>query len=190
VELGILFDHRDDAAPHLLGQHGHLDVLVIFEAIANDGGVIVGQGHDGHQLGFRTGLQTEMEGLAELQDLFDHLPLLVYLDGVDAGIAALVFVFPDGRLKCGVQFAEAMLEADQDGKINAAQHESVDQFFQVDRAPGFLFRMDADVAVVAHGKVPFAPTGDVIEVAGGLGRPSFGGLNDERAFAAVCCQFA
>ena len=45
VQLRVLLHHRDDLAPHLLGEHGHLDVLIILEAVADDRGLIVGQRH-------------------------------------------------------------------------------------------------------------------------------------------------
>ena len=76
-------------------------------------------------------------------------------------------------------------EADQDRQVDAAQHQRIDQFLEVDGAGGVLFRVDADVAVLAHREVALAPARDVVEVAGQLGAPSLGGLHDQGAFAAV-----
>ena len=167
VQLGVLFDHRDDLAAHLLGQHGHLDVLVVLEAVADDGRVVVGQRHHGQQLGLGAGLQAEVERLAELQDLFHHLPLLVDLDGVDAAVAALVLVLGDGGVEGAVHLAQPVLqdfgEADQDGQVDAAQHQRIDQFLEVDRAGGVLFGVHEDVPVVAHREVALAPARDVVE---------------------------
>ena len=53
---------------------------------------IVGERDDGEQLGLGAGLEAEVVRLAELEDLFDDLPLLVDLDRVDAAVAALVVV--------------------------------------------------------------------------------------------------
>ncbi len=136
MQFGILFHHRDDLAAHLLGEHGHLDVFVVLEAVADDGGVVIGQGHYGHQLGFGPGFQAEAERPAEFEDLFDHLALLVDLDRVDAAIAALVLMLVDGGLEGAVDFSQAVLqdigEADQDRQVDAAQDEGVDQLFEID----------------------------------------------------------
>ena len=61
VQLGVFLDHRDDLAPDLLRQHRHLDVLVVLEAVADDGRFVIGHGHHGHQFGFGAGLQAELE---------------------------------------------------------------------------------------------------------------------------------
>ena len=144
------------------------------------------------QLGLGAGFQAEAEGLAEFEDLFDHLALLVDLDGIDAAVAALVLVLGDGGLEGAVDFAEAVLqdvgEADEDGEVDAAQDQRVDQFLEVDGARGILLGVDEDVSVVAHRKVALAPTGDVVEVAGRLRGPSFRRLHDEGALAAISFQ--
>ena len=180
--------------PDLLRQHRHLDVLVVLEAVADDGRVVVGQRHHGHQLGLGAGFQAEVERLAEFQHLFHHLPLLVDLDGVDAAVFALVMVLGDGGLKGAVQLAQTVLqdvgEADQNGQVDAAQHQRVDQFLEVDRARGVLFRVDQDVPVVADRKIALAPTGDVVEIAGDLRGPAFRGLHHQRALAAISFQLA
>ena len=41
LELGVLLDHRDDAAADLLGQHRHLDELGVLETVADDRRVVV-----------------------------------------------------------------------------------------------------------------------------------------------------
>ena len=147
VQLGVLLDHRDDLAADLLGQHRHLDVFVVLEAVADDGRLVVGQRHHGQQLGLGAGFQTELERLAEFEHLFDHLALLVDLDGINAAVAAVIFVLGDGGFKGAVDFAQAMLqnfgEADQDGQSDAAQHERVDQLLEIDRARRVLFGVHA-----------------------------------------------
>ncbi len=61
--------------------------------------------------------------------------------------------------------------------------------FRSIEAGGVLLGMDAHVAVIAHREIAFAPTGDIVEVAGQLRGPAFGGLHDQGAFAAVSFQF-
>ena len=193
MQFGVFLDHRDDVPAHLLRQHGHLDVLVVLEAVADDGRFVVGHGHHGHQFGLGAGFQAELVRLAELQDLFHHLPLLVHLDGVDAAVAALVVVLGDGGLERVVDFAQPVLEdvgeADQDREVDAAQHQRVDQFLEIDGAGRILLRVDAHVPVVPDREIALAPAGDVVEIAGELRRPSLGGLHDQRgSFTAVSFQ--
>ena len=86
AQLGEFFDDRDDLPANLVGQHHHLDVLVVLEAVADDGRLVVGDGQHGQQLGFGARLQPELERTAELEDLLDHLPLLVHLDRINAAV--------------------------------------------------------------------------------------------------------
>ena len=83
-QLGVLLDHRNDLPPDLLGQHRHLDVFVVLESVADDRRVVIAQRHHGQQLRLGAGFHAELERLAELQNFFDHLPLLIHLDRVDA----------------------------------------------------------------------------------------------------------
>ena len=66
-----------------------------------------------------------LNGRPKSQHLFDHLPLLIHLDRIDAAVVALIFVLGDGRLEGAVNFAEPMLEnfgeADQNRQIDAPQ---------------------------------------------------------------------
>ena len=81
LQLGILFHHHEHPPAHLLGQQGHLDELVVLEAVADDGHIVVGHGDHRQQFRLAAGLQAEMVGPAEAQHLLHHLPLLVDLDG-------------------------------------------------------------------------------------------------------------
>ena len=93
LELGELLDDRDHLLADLAGEHGHLDELIVLEAVADDGRIgRFGQGEHGQQLGLRAGLDAEMVRLAEVEDLLDDMPLLVDLDRVDAAIISLVVV--------------------------------------------------------------------------------------------------
>ena len=178
IQLGVLLHHRDDLPADLLGQHHHLDVLVVFEAVADDGRVVIGHRQHRQQLRFRAGLQPEMVRAAELENLLDHLPLLVHLDRINAAVSALVAVLGDRILERLVQFAQTMLqdfgEADQDRQRNAAQLQFFDQLAQIDGSRGFLGRMHPQMPVRADGKIALAPTGDVVQLAGICNGPSFG----------------
>ena len=197
LQLRIFFDHWNDVPPDLLGQHRHLDVFVVLEAIADDRRLVVRHGHDGHQLRLRAGFQAESEGTAEFQNLFDHLALLVHLDRVNAAVVALVTVFGDGGRKGAVHFAQAMLqdsrEPDQDRQGDASQHQGIDQLFQVNDRCGSLSGCNAQVAVAIHQKVALAPTGDIVEFAGVCGvQRSAGSMTREPflAFLSNCSSKA
>jgi hypothetical protein len=88
-----------------------------------------------------------------------------------------------------VHFAEAVLkdfaEAEQDGERDAAELEIVDQFFEVDAASGLLIGMDPEMAVLAHGKIAFAPAGNVVEFAGFGDAPTVGWFTDGRGIGGL-----
>ena len=96
LQLGEFLDDRDDVAADLLGEHRRLDELGVLEAVADDRRVVVGDGHDGEQFRLRAGFEAEAVRPAEVEDLLDHVPLLVDLDRIDAAVAALVLVLADG----------------------------------------------------------------------------------------------
>ena len=138
IELGVLLDDRNDVAADLLGVHRHLDVLVVLEAVADDRRVVVGDRQHRQQFRLRAGFQSELVGLAVLEDLFDHLALLVHLDRKHAAVVALVAVLLDRVFERAVNLAETVLqnlaEANQNRRIDAAQDELVDQLFEIDAA--------------------------------------------------------
>jgi hypothetical protein len=81
-------------------------------------------------------------------------------------------MFADSGLKGAVNFAQAVFEnlaeAEQDGRLDAAKHELIDQFLQIDAAGAILVGMYPEVAVFRYGKITFAPTHYVIQL-GGIG---------------------
>ncbi len=89
MQLRIFFNHGDDLTPHLVGHHRHLDVLVVFKSVADDGSFVVGKRHHREQLGLGAGFQAEFERPPEFEHLFDDLPLLVDFDGINAAITRL-----------------------------------------------------------------------------------------------------
>ena len=177
LQLGELLDDGDDVLADLAGQDGHLDELVVLEAVADDRrfGAAVGHGQDGEQFGLGTGLQTEVERLAEVEDFLDDVPLLVDLDGVDAAVAALVAVLLHGGLEGVVDFADAVAEnvgeAEEDRQLDAARLQVVDELLEVDGVLGPLVGMDDDVAVVVDGEVALAPVADAVQLDGILYAP-------------------
>jgi hypothetical protein len=180
IELGVLLNHRDDVAADLLGQHDHLDVFVVLEAVADNRGLVVGDSQHRQQFGFRAGFQAELIRPAVLEDLFHYLALLVDLNRVDATVVVLVVVLGDGVLERLVHLTQAVLqnfpETDQDRQRDAPELKIVDQFLQVDGAAGILLRVDQQVAVFADREVPLAPAGYVVEFCRLRGGPSIGGL--------------
>ena len=115
------------------------------------GAVGVGHGDDGQQ--FRLAARFEAESIRhpEADDLLDHLPLLVDLDGIDARIAALVAILPHGVGEGAVDFGDAVLEnpaeADQDRQAQSPHFQAIGQFFQIDGPFRIAFGMDQQMAV-------------------------------------------
>src|SRR5208283_129893 len=180
VELGVLFNDEDDAAADLAGQHHHLDVLVVLEAVADDRGLVVGDGHDGQQFGLGADLEAEAVLAAVFVDLLDDVALLVDLDGIDAAVSALVVVLGDRGLKGSLQLlklvAEDFPEADQDGRVDAAQDQGIDQLLEVDGAVGVAAGMHQHVAFFADREIALAPARDVEGLTGLGDAPALHGL--------------
>ena len=175
VELGVFLDHRDDVSPDLLGQHRELDELGVLEPIANDGRVVVGNRRYRDQLRLRARFQPELERLAEVEDLFDDVTLLVHLDGINADVIAGVFVLGDGGLEGLVDVLQAVpqdvAEPHERRQADAAQLQVIDELLQIDRPIGLFRRMDLDVSVLADRKIPLSPAGDLIDLGGVNGGP-------------------
>jgi hypothetical protein len=151
-------------------QHGHLDELGVLEPVADDRRVLLGQRHDGQQLGLRAGLETGAIGPAVVEHLLDHLPLLVHLDGIDAEVLALVLMLFDRDLKgavdVGQPLAKDVPEADQDRQADSAKLQLIHQFLQVDRLFGVLRDVHLHVPVGAHREVALTPALDLVQIGG------------------------
>ena len=118
--------HDDDhLAAQLLRQQRRLDVGLVLVAVAEDQrlGVLVQRQRD-QQLRLGAGLDAQVEGAAVLDQLLDHVALLVDLDRVDAAVAALVVVLGDGLLEGAGELLDAgaqdVGEADQERQVQAA----------------------------------------------------------------------
>ena len=126
-----------DPLAELLGEQRRLDEGLVLVPVAEDEGlgvVVDGEGHQ--QLGLAARLDPEVEGPPVLHELLHHVALLVDLDGVDAAIAALVVVLGDGLLEGAAELVHAGLEdvgeADEEGEVQAAGAEVVDELLEVD----------------------------------------------------------
>ena len=178
TELGVLLDHRNDVAADLERQHRRFDELGVLEPVADDGGVIVGDGDHREQLGLGAGFEAELVRPAEVEHLLDDLPLLVDLDRIHAAVGALVVVLRDGRLEGGVNLAKAMSqdvgEADQHRQADAAQLQPIDQFLEVDGLGWILGGVHLDVTGAVHREVSVPPACHFVELAGVLHAPRAG----------------
>ena len=172
-QFGVFLDHGNDLAADLVGEYRHFDELGIFETVADDRRVVVGHRHDGQQLGLAAGFQPEPKGLAEPQDFFDDLALLVDLDGINAAVAAVVFVFGNRAGESVVDFAQAVLqdarEANQDRQIDAAQLQAIDELLEIQESLRIAGRMNQHVARFGDGKITLTPTRDFVQFRG-IGR--------------------
>ena len=83
-----------------------------------------------------------------------------------------------------MDLAQAVLqnlaEANQDRRIDAAQHQLVDQFLQIDAARWFFVGMHPEMAVLADREIAFSPGGNIVQFTGVIDGPSLGGFEDLR----------
>ena len=111
-----------------------------------------------------------MVGPAELDDLLDHVAVLVDLDRVDALVVALVAVLGDGAAERLVQLDDAALEdvgeADQQRQPDAAAGDLVDQLLEVDVSRVGARGVRHDVARLVDGEVALAPGLDPVGLGG------------------------
>src|SRR5206468_1644451 len=90
---------------HELQAVGQVPLLQVLERFQT-----VRLGQHGQQFRLGAGFQPKIEGPAEIQNLLDHVPLLVHLDWVNAAVFALKTELADGVLKGLVDFAHAVAE--------------------------------------------------------------------------------
>ncbi len=64
--------------------------------------------------------------------------------------------------------------------MDAAQHEFVDEFFQVDAARLFLVRMHPEMAIRADREIAFSPRANIVQLRGILDGPALRGLENLR----------
>ena len=193
VNLFEILHHRNDGAAELGGEDHGFDVAVVLEAVAHHDAVrrVLGDGHDGEQLGLGADLQAEAEFLAVAVDLFDHQALLVDLDGKHRGIAVAVVVLRDGGAEGFREMAQTVREdvgeADDHRRVQVARLEPLHHLVQIDLAARVHARPDHHVALVVDRKVALAPGLDLIQIErlldlpGVTGGQRFGGCVHVRA---------
>ncbi len=175
-QLGELLDHDEDRAPELRGHERGLDVLLVLVAVADDERVLVVEHrHDREQLRLRAGLEAVVVGAAELDDLLDHVAVLVDLDRVDALVLPLVAVLGDGAPEGLVELDDAALEhvreADEQRQPDPAARDLVDQLLEVDLGAVGTGRVGLGVAGVVDREVVVAPVLDPVDLGGVGDRP-------------------
>ena len=89
IQLGKFFHHNEDAVAQAFADQRQADIFTILVTITDDGATRTRQRQHGHQLGLAAGLQADpLTAMAE--NLGDHALLLIHLDGIDRGVAALI----------------------------------------------------------------------------------------------------
>ncbi len=175
TQLGVLFDHWDDASAHLLGQHRHLDELGVLEAVADDRRVVRRHRDDGQQLRLGAGLEPEVVGPSEVEHFLHHLPLLVDLDRVDAEVAAVVLVLRNRGLERRVDVRKPLpqdvAKPDEDRKADPAQLQVIDELLQIDRPLGIARRVDAQMPARRDRKIALPPAVDLVQLGRIADRP-------------------
>ena len=120
-----LFDNDEDLPSDLLGKKGRFDEPIVFESVADNGNVVVGHGDDGEQFRFAARLETVSVRTPELHDFFHHLPLLIYLNRIQAAVLASVVVLVDGPGKGIANLGQAIFQnvrkAEQDGGMDSTR---------------------------------------------------------------------
>ncbi len=165
-----VFDDRNDRAAELGREDYGLDVAVVLEAVADDDAIrrILGDRHDGEQLGLRSDLETEAELLAVAINFLDHEALLVDLDRKNRRIAVLVIVFHDRGVECIRQMAQAMREdvgkSNHDRRVQIARLESLDDVVEIDLVRCVHTWADDHVAITIDREIALAPGLDLIQV--------------------------
>jgi hypothetical protein len=103
-------------------------------------------------------------------------------------------VLGDGGLKCVVDLAQAVLEdlaePDQDGRVDAAKDELIDQFFEIHSAARLFLRVNPKIAVLTDRKIALAPCRNIVQIVGVTDCPAFGHIQDLDGIDEFDCQFA
>ena len=108
-----------------------MDEFFILKAVTDDGGITtVGQRHHRKKFWLRASFKTELKRFAEIENLFNDLPLLINLDRVDATVLAFVIElfnrFLEGSMDFRNTMAQNISKANKDGKLDATRLQLVD----------------------------------------------------------------
>src|SRR5690606_4938195 len=135
--FGGRFDHEYADETQLDGSQTEFDELLILVAIADDHAAgLFQRGERDDDLGLAAYFEAVLEAFAERSDLFDHLRLLVHLDGINATIFVFVAQVFDGATERGVQAmdlcVENVLDAQQDRHLQVTLEHAIDDVHELD----------------------------------------------------------
>ena len=132
-----------------------------------------GQGRVKLRLG--TDLKAVVEGLARVDDLLDHLPQLVDLDGIDAAVDGLVFQLDNGVVEGLVDplhpVAQQVVKPDEHGEMEALLHRLLDHVHDGDGAALLLERGHGHLAFAIDIEIAQSPTGNTVQLPGLVDTP-------------------
>jgi hypothetical protein len=163
----------------LLAHQGETHELLVLVAVADDQ-VLARFAKTQHhlQFGFRSALEPHAVRAAELDDLLDHVTLLIDLDRIDRGIAPAVLEFANCACKPHAERfdprSEDIREPEQHGQPYALFLEVLRQVEEIERTLRvFTVGANDDSTALAHVEIAGAPALDVVERLGHLDAPTF-----------------
>ena len=181
--LGFLDDHRqlaglldDDEGfqAQLAADQGQADELTVLVAIADDQAARAGQAQHGHQLGLGAGLEAKAFTTGRGQ-LAGDAAVLVHLDRVHGGVAALVVEFLHRAAEGGLQLAQAVAqdvgEPQQQRQLQAGVGGLGHDLGQGQLGAAGAARAHDHAALAVHVEVALAPVGNGVGVAGAVEGP-------------------
>ncbi len=180
VDLAQLLDDDEHLVAELLPHQGEAHELLVLVTVAHDHVVgVLGEPEHRLQLRLAPTLETHAVRGAELHDLLHHVPLLVDLDRIDRGVAAVVAELLAGGLEVPGEPVDPrpqdVGEPEQHRQRHPLLFEVVLQFEQVE----LVFRLvpvgtHDHVALGVYVEVARAPAFDVVELARRLDAPARG----------------
>ncbi|URD74592.1 hypothetical protein MUK42_08191 [Musa troglodytarum] len=192
VELLRLLQNNHRVHIHSPGYDGESNVLFVLVPIADKQSLPARPreaAHSKEELGFRSGLEAEVERQPELHDVLHDIPILVALDWIDALVAGTIAVGPDSKVKGGMQGLETVLqdvrEADEQREAEAEPASGLvvgcllhhlHQVYLLVRDGGGTVGADGDVAGGVDTEVRRAPSVNTVECGGKVGGPGGGVL--------------
>src|SRR5688500_15243813 len=178
VDLAQLFDDHEHLMAELLSHEGEAHELLVLVAVAHDEMIrVLCQPQHRLQLGLTAALESDAVLRAELHDLFDDVALLVHLDRIHGGVAALVAELLARMRKAIGQRVQAgaqdVREAQEDRELDPLLLEIVRELVQVQLPIRMIgVRPDDYVTALVDVEEPGAPAVDVVERLRGLDGPA------------------
>ncbi len=168
ADLGHLLDDDEDVVPELLAHQRQADELAVLVAVADDGAALGCQRQHRHQLRLGAGLETDGDVLRG-DDVLDHRLLLVDLDRVQRGVAALVFEALDVGVEGAGQPPHAVLQdvrkAHQQRQRQSGLAQLLDQPVELDGLALGAVRAHLHPAVVVDREIARAPVANAVDAA-------------------------